>query len=99
MVQEERDRNPLLTLNLVPIVLLVPLSNSTSGTNFFPLTSTDFMANFTYTLDPSSRKFFCPECGKKRFVRYINKETKEYHEDESLGWISRSMLTPYYGKK
>ena len=49
----------------------------------------NFMADYTYILDLSSRKFFCPECGKKRCVRFINKETKEYHEDESFGRCDR----------
>ena len=47
------------------------------------------MAKFLYKLDPSSKKYFCPECGKKRFVRYIHTETKEYHNDESFGRCDR----------
>lgn len=33
---------------------------------------------FRYTLDKSSRKFICPACHKKRFVRYIDTYTNEY---------------------
>lgn len=31
-----------------------------------------------YILDPSSKKFICPRCEKKTFVRFIHAETKEY---------------------
>lgn len=31
-----------------------------------------------YSLEKGSRKHICPECSKKRFVRYIDKETNEY---------------------
>lgn len=40
------------------------------------------MTDFKYTLDPSSKKFVCPDCEKKRFVRYINVKTKEYAPEE-----------------
>lgn len=33
---------------------------------------------YRYQLDKSSKKFRCPNCHKKRFVRYINFETGEY---------------------
>ena len=33
---------------------------------------------FSYALDKSSKKFFCPSCNKKRFVRYIDVRTGEY---------------------
>ena len=33
---------------------------------------------FRYRLDKSSRKFICPNCKKKRFVRYRNEEIGEY---------------------
>ena len=31
-----------------------------------------------YTFEKNSRKHFCPSCGKRRFVRYIDNNTKEY---------------------
>src|SRR5690554_724604 len=33
---------------------------------------------YRYILDKSSKKFVCPECGKKRFVRFIDTTTGEY---------------------
>lgn len=33
---------------------------------------------FSVSLDSSSRKFNCPQCEKKRFVRYLNLLTNEY---------------------
>lgn len=38
---------------------------------------------YKYSLDKSSKKFFCPSCGKKRFVKYVDIETNEYLEDGS----------------
>lgn len=43
---------------------------------------------FTYTLDKSSKKFICPDCNKKTFVRYKNQEG-QYHEDDSYGRCDR----------
>ena len=36
---------------------------------------------YRYKLDKSSRKFACPNCDKRRFVRYIETETQEYMPD------------------
>lgn len=54
------------------------------------------MADFLYTLDPSSKKFICPDCGEKRFVRFISTETREYHENEDYGRCDREDSCQYY---
>jgi len=36
------------------------------------------MGEYRFTLDRSSKKFKCPECGQRTFVLYIDKETGEY---------------------
>ncbi len=33
---------------------------------------------YRYTFEKGSRKHICPECGKKRFVRYVDTKTGEY---------------------
>jgi len=38
--------------------------------------------NFKFSLDTSSKKFICPSCAKKRFVRYIDNQTKNYLSEE-----------------
>ena len=38
------------------------------------------MSKYRYQLDKTSKKFHCPQCGKKRFVRYIEIETSNYAE-------------------
>jgi hypothetical protein len=40
------------------------------------------MKTYKYSLDKSSRKFECPKCGKKTFVRYKNTENLQYAEPE-----------------
>ena len=36
------------------------------------------MAEYRYILEKGSKKHLCPQCGKRRFVRYIDTETKQY---------------------
>jgi len=36
------------------------------------------MKEFRFILEKGSRKFICPNCGKKSFVRYIDTETGDY---------------------
>uniref|UniRef100_UPI0040497428 DUF6371 domain-containing protein n=1 Tax=Flavobacterium sp. TaxID=239 RepID=UPI0040497428 len=53
------------------------------------------MNQYKYALDKSSRKFICPTCGKKRFVRYINQSTLEYLE-EPFGRCDRETNCGYH---
>lgn len=39
------------------------------------------MATYQYILDKSSKKYYCPDCGKRRFVKYVDIETSEYLPD------------------
>jgi len=64
------------------------------------------MSRYTYTLDPTPKKYNCPSCRKKRFVRYVDTTTRELLP-EQYGKCDRSdncgyHLNPYsdgYGKK
>ena len=38
----------------------------------------DMDNEYRYTFEKGSRKHLCPECGKKRFVRYVDTKTGEY---------------------
>ena len=40
------------------------------------------MTQYKYHLDKTSKKFNCPKCGKKRFVKYIETETGHYSESQ-----------------
>jgi hypothetical protein len=40
------------------------------------------MKLFNHTLDTSSKKFLCPKCNKRTFVKYIETETGKYLTDE-----------------
>lgn len=37
--------------------------------------------NYKYSLDNSSKKFICPNCHKKTFVKFIDNETQQYLND------------------
>jgi len=55
--------------------------------------------NYRYQLDKSSKKYICPKCNKKSFVRYIDTDTKQYLP-EQYGRCDRESncayhLTPY----
>ena len=39
------------------------------------------MGNYRYILDKSSKKFICPSCNKKRYVKYVDAETNLYLPD------------------
>lgn len=53
------------------------------------------MKNYKYQLDESSRKFRCPNCGKKRFVKYMNCETETYMP-EKYGRCDREVNCGYH---
>jgi hypothetical protein len=40
------------------------------------------MTTYKYILDKSSRKFQCPNCNQKRFVKYIDTDTNNYLSDD-----------------
>ena len=40
------------------------------------------MKQFKYHFDKSSKKFNFPQCGKKRFVKYIETETGQYADSK-----------------
>lgn len=53
------------------------------------------MADFRYKLDRSSRKFRCPRCHKKRFVRYIDSNLNDYTPSE-YGRCDREQSCGYH---
>lgn len=50
--------------------------------------------NFIYTLDKSSKKFICPECDKKSFVRYKD-AAGNYHDNSDFGRCDREVNCGY----
>ncbi len=53
------------------------------------------MENFKYTLDKGSKKYYCPNCQKKTFVKYVNNETGSYLS-EDLGRCDRESKCSYH---
>lgn len=53
------------------------------------------MSEFRYTLEKGSKKYLCPECTKKRFVRYIDTETGD-HLPEQYGRCDRESKCSYH---
>lgn len=51
---------------------------------------------YRYSLDRSSKKFMCPNCFKKRFVRYKDNETADYYFDETVGKCDRDESCKYH---
>lgn len=52
------------------------------------------MTNFRFKLDKSSRKFICPQCGKREFVKYTDSEGN-YQSDE-FGRCDREVNCGYF---
>jgi hypothetical protein len=50
---------------------------------------------YTISLDKSTRKFLCPACQKKRFVRYYDYEKKQYLP-ENVGRCDREVKCGYH---
>jgi len=53
------------------------------------------METFKYILDKSSKKFICPSCNKKTFVKYIEAETGNYLTDD-FGKCDREQNCNYH---
>ncbi len=52
------------------------------------------MKQYKYSLDRSSKKFICPKCNKKTFVKYIETETGNYLND-TFGRCDRESSCSY----
>ena len=53
------------------------------------------MEAYKYTLDKGSKKFLCPNCTKKTFVKYIETETRNYLTDD-FGKCDRQQNCNYH---
>lgn len=53
------------------------------------------MKKYKYSLENSSKKFVCPSCGKKTYVRYIDNETSNYLPFET-GRCDRENVCGYH---
>ena len=45
------------------------------------------MKDYQYTLDKSSKKHICPNCNKKKFVKYVDTNTGGYLP-ENMGGVT-----------
>lgn len=53
--------------------------------------------NYTYSLEKNSKKYNCPSCNKKRYVRFVNNETNELL-DYNYGRCDRETSCGYFNK-
>lgn len=50
---------------------------------------------YRYTLDPGTKKHYCPSCGKKTYVRYVDVTTNSY-VDYEFGRCDREVKCAYF---
>lgn len=55
------------------------------------------MIQYKYSLDKSSKKFLCPKCNKRTFVKYIDNQTNSYLNDV-LGRCDREKNCGYHSR-
>lgn len=55
------------------------------------------MIQFKFNLDKSSKKFVCPNCGKRSFVRFVDNDTGNYLT-ENYGRCDRETECKYYAQ-
>lgn len=53
--------------------------------------------NYNYSLEKNSKKYNCPNCNKKRYVRFVNNETNELL-DYNYGRCDRETSCGYFNK-
>ena len=51
-----------------------------------------------FILDPTSKKYNCPQCNRKSFVKYVHEETKKYELPHSFGRCDRENSCGYFKK-
>ena len=51
-----------------------------------------------FILDPTSKKYNCPQCNRKSFVKYVHEETKKYELPHSFGRCDRENSCGYFNK-
>lgn len=54
------------------------------------------MNTYRYALDRSPRKWICPQCGQKTFVRYVDTFSGEYVKDARSGRCDRQIKCRYH---
>jgi hypothetical protein len=54
------------------------------------------MESFKYVLDKGSKKFHCPSCNKKTFVKYIEAKTGDYLSTDDFGKCDREQNCNYH---